>query len=99
MKSVMLAIAILLVAVQVVYAASTYDHNTGNTYFYDTYLDGSTSVRGYNFNTGSTWNTTIDKDGNMRGTDSQGNQWNYNESTGTYYNYGTGDMRNKRYGY
>lgn len=63
----------------------------GNCYY--TYEYGNqTTVRGYNSNTGSIWNATIDQNGNMKGYDSNNNYWQYNQGTGTYYNYGTGKM-------
>lgn len=72
------------------FADYKYDYKTGNSY--STYTDsvGNTYVRGFNTKTGSTWNTTIENDGDMRGTDSGGNYWNYNRGSKTYMNYGTG---------
>src|ERR671919_602803 len=69
---------------------SSYDWKTGNSYRYNTDSSGNTTVRGYNIKNGSMWNTRVDSSGSMRGTDSQGNYWNYNSSSGNYYNYGTG---------
>ena len=67
-----------------------YDWATGNSY--NTYNSGSsTQINGYNYGTGTSWSTTIDNNsGDMRGYDKNGNYWNYDESTGSYYNYGTG---------
>lgn len=83
-----LILAALLVATISTEAAAEYkyDYRTGNSY--NTYNSGSnTHVRGNNVNTGSSWNTTIDNNtGNARGFDSQGNSWNYNNSTGNYNN-------------
>lgn len=67
-------------------AGSTSDAQTGNAYNWNRSLDGSTNVRGLNSNTGSQWNTTIQPNGNQRGTDNHGNQWNYNAGSGTYTN-------------
>jgi hypothetical protein len=74
-------------------SGSTYDWQSGNTYNYYTDSFGDTHVRGYNYNTGSQWNTTIESDGDMKGYDSNYNYWNYDSSSGVYYNYGTGEMR------
>lgn len=68
----------------------TYDPSTGNEYHTSPGYNGSTEVDGYNYNTGSTWNTTIERDGDMNGVDSDGNHWDYDSGTETYYNYGTG---------
>ena len=69
------------------------DLRTGNHYSWTTDADGTTRVRGTNFQTGSTWTTTIEPDGDQRGTDKNGNQWRYNRSSKTYDNYGTGEHR------
>lgn len=70
------------------YANCDYNGNCYSTFEFG----GQKSVRGYNYNTGSTWNATIDQGGNMKGYDSNNNYWQYNQGTGTYYNYGTGRM-------
>lgn len=74
-------------------SGSQYDWKTGNSYNWSTDLSGNTRLRGYNLNTGSNWNTTIKPNGDMNGYDSQMNYWNYNKRSGTYYNYGTGEIR------
>jgi hypothetical protein len=82
------------------YSAPSYESNSGSTYDaksgnrYSWYQDslGTTHVRGSNLNTGSMWRSTIEKDGDQRGTDSNGNMWRYNPDTGRYINYGTGEM-------
>ena len=82
------------------YSAPSYEQNSGSTYDwrsgnrYSWYQDslGTTHVRGSNGITGSMWRSTIDKDGQQRGTDSNGNMWRYNPDTGSYINYGTGEM-------
>lgn len=64
----------------------TYDPQTGNTYNWRRNSDGSTTVRGSNLQTGSTWTNRVESNGNQRGTDSDGNMWRYNATTGTYTN-------------
>lgn len=72
-----------------------YDQTTGNSYRWNTDQGGQTKIQGSNFYTGSQWNTTVNRNGNMNGFDSQGNYWNYNKGSGMYYNYGTGETRYK----
>lgn len=72
---------------------SHYDWKSDNYYTWREDFSGGTKVRGYNFNTGSQWNTTIEKDGSMRGVDSNMNYWKYDKKNDTYINFGTGDMR------
>lgn len=67
---------------------SKYDYKTGNSY----YSSGS-GYRGYNYNTGSQWGTNPSRGGKTSGYDSKGNYWQYNRSSGGYYNYGTGESR------
>lgn len=74
---------------------SKYDYKSGNHYRWNIDSDGDTEVRGRNFYTGSNWKTTIESNGDMRGTDSNGNRWKYNADTDVYYNYGTGERRTK----
>lgn len=94
MKKPMLAMCVALGLMAVPAAAqdsgTTYDWRTGNTYNWSTDYSGNTRVRGYNLNTGSTWNQTIKPNGDQNGFDSQGNYWNYNARSKSYYNYGTG---------
>lgn len=71
---------------------TTYDWQSGNRYTTTTRPGGGATVNGYNMNTGSMWNAQIDQRGNQQGTDANGNIWNYNAGTKTYYNYGTGKM-------
>ena len=75
----------------------SYDYQSGNSYNYNTDSRGETKVYGNNYNTGSMWNTTIEKDGDMKGFDSKGNYWNYDNKSGTYYNFGTGEIKNSKY--
>jgi len=83
---VALAVLILVSPALAQQFGSTYDWRSGNSYQWNHNGDGSTNVRGFNMNTGSQWNTTIQPNGNMRGSDSGGNFWNYNSTTGTYWN-------------
>ena len=69
---------------------STYDWQSGNSYNWNTDSQGNTQLRGFNLNTGSMWNQTIEPDGDQRGSDSQGNYWTYDNQTGNYFNFGTG---------
>ena len=68
------------------------DPESGNQYRVREQSNGDTKIDGYNYNTGSQWNTTIKPNGNMRGQDANGNSWDYNNRSKTYYNYGTGQM-------
>lgn len=90
MKKLLLIAAFALALPTAAGAQSTYDWQSGNQYHSNQNFDGSTTIRGFNYNTGSSWNTTVEPDGDMRGTDSQGNMWQYDDSTGFYQNYGTG---------
>ena len=70
-----------------------YDWRSGNQYVIEHHNDAfeqDTHIQGHNLNTGSTWDTTIDNDGDMRGHDADGNAWQYNEGSGLYQNFGTG---------
>lgn len=71
-------------------SGSPYDlrsgNRSGNQYRWQHNPDGSTDVRGFDFDTGSPWRTTIQPNGDMRGIDSRGNHWRYNESSGQYWN-------------
>ena len=64
---------------------TTYDPTTGNNYQVQRGYD-QTQVYGENANTGSTWQTTIQNNGDMHGVDSEGNSWNYNRLSGVYSN-------------
>lgn len=82
------------------FAQSSYYYNpsTGNS-IYSRQSGSSTYQSGYNYNTGTTWNGTYNSNGTSHGTDSNGNYWNYNSNTGSYYNssgtvcYGKGAYR------
>jgi opacity protein-like surface antigen len=65
-------------------SGSSYDYQSGNAYRWRQDSLGNTTVNGYNSRTGSTWNSTIQPNGNQRGTDSNGNMWQYNSRTGSY---------------
>ena len=67
-------------------SGSSYDWRSGNSYNWNRNYDGSTTVRGFNSQTGSMWNNTIQRNGDQRGMDSHGNLWNYNAATGSYMN-------------
>lgn len=76
-------------------SGSSYDWRSGNSYRWNTNVSGTTTLNGYNHNTGSMWQTKIKPNGDMNGYDSDFNYWKYNKSTKTYYNFGTGEMRSK----
>lgn len=67
-------------------SGSTYDWRSGNRYSWRRNSDGSTTLRGFNAETGSTWRQTIEPNGDQRGVDSRGNYWRYNDRTGYYWN-------------
>lgn len=71
---------------------STYDWQTGNSYYVTPRLGGGAHVQGQNLQTGSMWSTDIDQRGNMTGRDAGGNTWTYDQGSGTYLNFGTGRM-------
>jgi hypothetical protein len=88
--AIVLLATLLLVTPALAQSGYKYDWQSGNSYNWYRQPDGSTQVHGYNYQTGSTWDSTIRPNGDMRGRDSQGNIWQYNESSGFYQNYGTG---------
>jgi len=69
---------------------STYDPQSGNTYNWNHDSLGNTNVYGYNPNTTSQWNTTIQPNGDMHGLDSDSDYWTYQRGSDTYMNFGTG---------
>ena len=69
---------------------TVYDWQTGNTYRITPNYNGGATVQGYNFNNGTSGRTEIDRRGNQRGYDAQGGYWQYNNRTGSYFNYQTG---------
>lgn len=85
-----IAVLFILASCSVMADEYTYDWKTGNSYSTSQNIDGSTTVRGSNLSNGSTWTTTIEKDGTQRGRDTDGNYWKYNGDSGSYINYGTG---------
>lgn len=93
-----LGIVLIIISTQT-FAEYKYDWRTGNSHNYYTDSTGTTTVRGNNLSTGSSWNTTISPNGDMRGYDSDMNYWNYNNNTGTYINHGTGEMRIRGFDY
>lgn len=68
----------------------TRDRETGNRYGTTQNYDGSVTVRGNNYETGSHWKTDIKPDGDQTGTDADGNRWRYDSQTNVYRNSGTG---------
>ncbi len=74
-------------------SGTKYDRKTGNRYNWSTDSQGETTVKGRNTQTGSTWKTVVEQDGDMRGRDADGNSWKYNATTDRYYNSGTGETR------
>jgi hypothetical protein len=81
------AAGVLFVLVPSVASASC----NGYSNCYNTFGDG---YSGYNPRTGSQWSSRTS--GNTTfGTDSRGNSWTYNRSTGSYLNYGTGEYRSR----
>lgn len=71
---------------------NSYDPATGNMTNTYRHADGSSDTYGINPRTGSQWNSRSDRRGNQSGTDADGNTWNYNRDTNTYFNHGTGEM-------
>jgi hypothetical protein len=74
-------------------SGSKYDWKTGSSYRWQTDPAGNTRVHGFNAEKGSSWHATIKPDGSMRGTNSNGQPWSYDSSTGTYMNYDSGKIR------
>ena len=74
-------------------SGSKYDWETGSSYRWYTDPAGNTRVDGFDAEAGSMWHTTIKPNGSMRGTDSTCQPWTYDSGTGTYMNYGTGEVR------
>ncbi len=71
---------------------TTYDWRNNRSYTTTTNPNGGATVRGTNYQNGSQWRTTIDPNGQQRGTDASGNTWQYNPQTKTYLNHGTGQV-------
>jgi hypothetical protein len=88
MRKFALASFAVLVLVTPAFAqsGSSYDWRSGNQYNSNRNVDGSATIRGSNFGTGTQWNQTIMPNGDQRGTDSRGNYWNYKNSSGYYWN-------------
>jgi len=97
MRALLIASGFLAMTVPAL-AGSTYDYQSGNFYYWNN-SGGTTHLYGSNSSTGSNWNSTIRPNGNMNGTDSDGNYWNYNAGTKTYFNsngttcFGSGALR------
>lgn len=87
MRKLLVALAFVAVpTVALAQSGSHYDWQSGNSYNWNGSPGGNTRVYGNNLNTGSSWNTTINPNGNMNGFDSSGNSWNYNAQSKTYFN-------------
>jgi hypothetical protein len=69
---------------------NTCDFRSGNLYQWNSDIIGNTGVKGYNYHSGSLWNTTIDNSATMKGMAPPVNYWNYNSNTGLNNNMGTG---------
>jgi len=69
---------------------SQYDWTSGNYYQVCDNGYGSTTTRGFNYNTGSNWEQTNRSNGTYSGRDANGNFYSGNSNTGFYSNYGTG---------
>lgn len=103
MRSSLLGVLVLVFTAAPASAQSIFDHpsthteydwQSGNRYeteHHNNAFEQDTHVRGSNIYTGSTWETTIDSDGDMNGRDADGNMWRYDEGSKLYQNYGTGE--------
>ena len=80
MKHLLLLSLILVASSE---ARNKYEYQSGNSYNTSTFGD-TTTVRGYNANTGSSWSGQYRSDGSSNGIDSNGNMWNESAS-GSYY--------------
>ena len=67
-----------------------YDWETGNNYRICSEHDGSTTVHGNNYGTGSSWEINQKQDGTYSGRDADYNRFEGDNNTGRYINYGTG---------
>lgn len=72
--------------------SSNFDPANDNLYNTYRHADGSSDTYGSNAQNGSQWQSHTDRRGNSRGTDADGNAWQYNRDSNTYFNYGTGKM-------
>lgn len=93
---------VLIIAFVLAFSGTAYAQTYKNPYSYNTnnYTKTGSGYRGSNYSTGSSWNANS-YGSTTRGTDKNGNSWSYNRSTGSYYNYGTGERRvnGKKLGY
>ncbi len=83
MKKSLLVLAAILSMSAFADSYTRHDYRSGNTYSVNSYGD-TTTVRGYNTNTGSTWSQTSNSNGSYSGTDSRGNYYSGNNNTGFY---------------
>jgi len=90
---------VLLLAIMVALSGSAVAGNKGGRYYsspnqYQTYgtQEKNSRMQRYSASTGSTWSFQS-VDGRQSGINSQGQSWSYDENTGVYQNYGTGELR------
>jgi hypothetical protein len=87
----MLFIALLTRNASAQSSGSNYDWRSGNSYTWNKGPDGTTNLQGFNLRSGTHWNTTIQPNGNMHGFDGGNHYWTYQQGSGYYHNFGTGD--------
>jgi hypothetical protein len=63
---------------------TTYDSDSGNLYNWSRDSFGNTRLDGRNLQNGSSWETTMDAYGSMRGLDSNYNTWSYDRPSEVY---------------
>lgn len=76
--------------------------NESGTTYTTQKLNDETRISGFNYKTGSQWDTTIKPNGDMRGMDSKNNLWSYDAQSGNYSNsngHGCIGKGNNRYCY
>jgi hypothetical protein len=78
-------VTLLLASPVFAQSGSSYDSRGGGLYNGSRNADGSTTIKGSNYGTGTQWNQTITPSGDQQGTDSRGSRWNYNNSSGRYW--------------
>ena len=88
-----IAVVLFLAAVSLAEGGSKHDGQTGSSDRWNPDSIGNAQAGGFSAETGSRWLTTIQADGRVRGMDSKGQPWTYDNRTGAYMNYGTGEVR------
>jgi len=79
-------ITLLLASPVFAQSGSSYDSGSGSLYNNGSRkADGSTTITGSNFGTGTQWNQTVSPSGDQQATDNRGSRWNYNNSSGRYW--------------